>query len=83
MQKVWETTSLAFMLIGAVAAWIRFEPGRLSPEHIMSNFDSRTLDNLKMKDFLEMNLNRKLFNSWDFSMLTLAALYYGPEVDVA
>ncbi|MFA4903770.1 MAG: L,D-transpeptidase [Desulfobaccales bacterium] len=61
------------------AACVRFELRPLSPEHITSNFGSRTLDNAKLKEFLETKLNRKFFNwpasSWDFSMLTLTALY--------
>ena len=75
------------MLISAVAAFVRFELRPLSPEQITSNFGSRTLDNAKLKEFLETTLNRKFFNrpasSWDFSMLTLAALYYHPKLDVA
>ena len=45
------------------------------------------IDTPKLKEFLETNRNRKFFNwpasSWDFSMLTLAALYYHTELDVA
>jgi hypothetical protein len=55
MQKVWETSSLALMLIAAVAACVRFEPRPLSPEQITSNFESRTIDNPKRKEFLETN----------------------------
>jgi outer membrane protein, heavy metal efflux system len=87
MEKVWETTSLAVRLIAAVAAGARIAPRPLSPEYITSKFESRTIDNPKLKEFLETNLNRKFFNwpapSWDFSMLTLVALYYHPELDVA
>ncbi len=68
------------MLSAAVAGGVRFEPRPLSPEQIPSNFESRTLDNPKLKGFLETNLNRKFFHwpasSWNFFMLTLAALYY-------
>ena len=75
------------MLSAAVAACIRFEPRPLSPEQITSNFGSRMIDTPKLKEFLETNRNRKFFNwpasSWDFSMLTLAALYYHTELDVA
>ena len=75
------------MLVAAVAACVRFEPRPLSPEPIISNCESRKPDNPKLREFLETNLNRKFFNwpasSWDFSMLTLAALYYHPELDVA
>ena len=59
------------MLIAAVTAGVRFEPRPLSPEQFTSNFESRTLDNPKLKEFLETNLNRKFVNwpasSGDFS----------------
>ncbi len=75
------------MVIAAAAACVKFEPRPLSPEQITSDFESRTLDNPKLKEFLETNLNHKFFNwpafSWDFFMLTLDALYYHPELDVA
>jgi hypothetical protein len=58
MQKVWETTSLALLRIAA-AAWVRFEPRPLSPGQITSSFGSRAIDNPKLKEFLEANLNRK------------------------
>jgi hypothetical protein len=74
---------MALMLIAAVAAL----PRPLTPEQITSNFGRRTLYNAKLKEFLETNLNRKFFNwpafFWDFSMLTPAALYYHPKLDVA
>ena len=75
------------MLIAAVAACVRFEPRPLSPEQIISNFESSTIDNPKLKEIFETNMNRKFFNwpasSWDFSRLTLAALYHHPKLDVA
>jgi hypothetical protein len=87
MQKVWDTTCLALMLLAAVAACVRFEPRPRSPEQITSNFGSPTLDNPKLKEFLETNLNRKFIDwpasSCDFYIPTLAALYYHPKLDVA
>ena len=75
------------MLIAAVAACVRFEPRPLAPEQITSNFESRTIDNPRLEEFLETNLNRKFFNwpasSREFSRLTLAARYYHPELEVA
>jgi len=62
---------LTLMLIVAVAGCVRFEPQPLPPEQIAFNFESPTLDNPKLKEFLETNLNRRFFNqpasSWDFS----------------
>ena len=72
--------------MAAVVACVRFEPRPLSPGQIISNFESLTIDNLTLEEFLETNLNRKFFNwpasSWDFSRLILAALFYDPELDV-
>ena len=87
MQKVGETASSALMLIAAVAAWVRVEPRPLSSEQSTSNFESRTIDNPKLTEFFETNMNRK-FSHWpaysgDSSMLTLSALDYDPELDVA
>ena len=66
------------MLIAAVAAGVRFEPRPLSPEQITPNFESRTIENPKLTEFLETNLNPKFVNwpasSGDFSRLTLAAV---------
>jgi hypothetical protein len=64
--------------IAAVPVYVSFEPRPPSPEQITANCGSRTIDDPKRKEFLETNLKRKFFNwaasSWDFSMLTLAAL---------
>jgi outer membrane protein TolC len=49
--------------------------------------ESRSLDNPDLKAFLEKNLKRELSTwpaaKWDFEMLTLAAFYYQPSLDVA
>jgi hypothetical protein len=50
------------MLIAALPACIRFELRPLSREQITSNFESRRLDNPKLKRFLETKQNRKFFN---------------------
>ena len=57
MQKVRDTTCLALMPIAAVAACVRFEPRPRAPEQITFNFESRMIDNPKLKEFLETNLN--------------------------
>ena len=77
---------MALRRIAAAGACVRFEPGPLPPEHITSNFESRTPDNPKLKEFLETNRNRKFFDRpaspGDFFRLTPAALNYHPELDV-
>jgi hypothetical protein len=75
------------MLMVAVTACVKFEPRPLGPEQITANFASRTLDNPKLKEFLETNLNLNFFNwpasCYDFSMLTPGTLYYHSEMDMA
>ena len=64
-----------------------FHPEPVSPSHALSAFEARTLDDHGLKEFTEKNLQRKITPwpppSWDLTMLTLAALYYHPDMDVA
>ncbi|MCX6357386.1 MAG: hypothetical protein NT045_05860, partial [Candidatus Aureabacteria bacterium] len=52
-----------------------------------SDFEARTLDNPGLKEFIESGLHREISpwppSSWDFSMLTRAAYYYHPDLDMA
>jgi outer membrane protein TolC len=49
--------------------------------------EARSLTNVALKAFLETNLHREFTNwpaqMWDFEMLTFAAFYYHPSLDVA
>jgi hypothetical protein len=80
-KKVWETMSVALMLIAA--ACVSLEPESLSPEHSTSNPESRMPGNPKLKEFLVINLNRKFFNwpasPWHFPRLTLAAKHISTD----
>ncbi len=64
-----------------------FHSRPLSPTQSAAALESRRLDNVKLKEFIETNLKCKLttwpLRSWDFPMLTLAALYYHPDLDLA
>ena len=66
---------------------VRFQPQPLSPAETSAGLESRSLDNPGLKVFLEKNLNRELSTwpaaKWGFEMLTLAAFYYQPSLDVA
>jgi cobalt-zinc-cadmium efflux system outer membrane protein len=70
-----------------VAGCARFHPQPLSPAEVATRLESRSLDNPDLKTFLEKNLKRELNNwpaaRWDFEMLTLAAFYYHPNLDIA
>lgn len=74
-----------FLLI--VAGCASFHPKPIEPAGTISVFEARTLDNRDLKGFMEKNLRKEIApfppKSWDFIMLTLAALYYHPDMDVA
>jgi outer membrane protein, heavy metal efflux system len=76
--------SIAAILAAGCAS---FHLRPLSPAQNAAALEDRRLDDLKLKEFLEASLNRKISpwppRSWDFSMLTLAAFYYHPDLDVA
>jgi outer membrane protein TolC len=65
----------------------RYESDPVSPAQTASALESRTLDNPALGDFLEKNLHRRPgggpSRAWDFEMLTLAAFYYHPDLEVA
>lgn len=73
--------------ISVLTGCATFQPQPVSPSETASAFESRTLDNADLKKFLEINLQHEITpwppKSWDFTMLTLAALYYHPDMDVA
>jgi outer membrane protein TolC len=79
--------SLAILGVVLLAGCARFQPQPLSPAKTAAELDSRSLTNAALKIFLEKNLNRELAgwptHSWDFHMLTLAAFYYHPSLEVA
>lgn len=64
-----------------------FHPNPISPSQTASAFEARTLDNPDLKKYLEEALLHKIDHwppkSWDFTMLTLAAFYYHPDLDIA
>lgn len=53
----------------------------------MATFEARTLDDIGLKNFIQQNGESRARNwppaSWDLNLLTLAALYYSPDLDVA
>ncbi len=80
----------------AMAAWVgvvlagcvRFRPEPLSPSLNAAALDSRTLDDPRLQQFLLVSLPRGREAAaggprWDLEMLTLAALYYHPDLAIA
>ncbi len=75
------------MTAGLLAGCTHFRSQPVAPAETAARLESRSLGEPALKGFLEKNLHRELTNwpaaSWDFDMLTLAAFYYHPSLDVA
>ena len=78
---------VSIIVLGFVAGCARFHPQPLAPAETATSLEGRSLGNPELKTFLEKHLSRKLSTwpaaKWDFEMLTLAAFYYQPSLDVA
>ena len=74
---------LAFALLGCQ----HFEPKPISVEQNATDLEARSLTNSELKGYLEKNLGREIGTwpglPWDFEMLTLAAFYFHPSLDIA
>lgn len=81
-----KSVSLLFALI-LWSGCVRFQPRPLSPAQSAAQLENRNLTNSALAAYLGTNLHRELTNwpgvTWDFEMLTLAAFYYHPSLDVA
>jgi cobalt-zinc-cadmium efflux system outer membrane protein len=79
--------SLTLLLCGLGAGCVRFHPEPLSPEQSANTLEKRSLADPGLRKFIEENLHHSLDvwppRVWDFPMLTLAALYYHPDLEAA
>ena len=77
----------AIALLALLPACARFEPRPLSSAESAASLENRSLDSPGLKSFLEQNLKRDFTNwpvaRWDLDMLTLAAFYYQPALEIA
>jgi cobalt-zinc-cadmium efflux system outer membrane protein len=71
--------------LAALAACVRFHPKPIAPVKAMEDFEARRLDAPELRDFLLRNQDAKDWPpaAWDIKSLTLAALYFHPDMDVA
>jgi outer membrane protein TolC len=71
--------------LSVAAACVRFHPKPIAPVKALEDFEARRLDAPELKDFLLRNQEAKDWPpaAWDLRSLTLAALYYHPDMDVA
>jgi outer membrane protein TolC len=80
--------TLAIVLGTALlAGCARFHPQPISPQQTAAQMDARRLDDPGLRRFVERALDTSLprwpLPSWDLNSLTLAALYYHPDLAVA
>lgn len=82
--KLSVVSCLYLLLLGGCAV---YQAKPISPAETLSSFEAHTLDNPALKKFMEGNLRREIRpwppESWDLSMLSLAAVYYHPDLEVA
>lgn len=82
-----KTAAASCLVVVLVSACASFEPQPLSPADTIAAYESRTLDNSDLRAFIQKNIGHELsawpLPQWDFDLLTLAALYYHPDLDVA
>lgn len=76
---------VAVVLAGCAAR--RYQSAPIVPEDSASKLEARTLADPGLKVFLEQNLGRPVspwpLASWDVNTLTLAALYFNPQIETA
>lgn len=75
------------LIVVFLSACTSFQPQPLSPADTIAAYESRTLDNPGLQAFIKKNIQSELaawpLPQWDFDLLTLVALYYHPDLDVA
>lgn len=79
--------AMAILGLAVLAGCARFQPRPLDAARNAERLQSRGLTNEALKVFLETNTHREFptwpTNAWDFDMLTMAAFYYQPSLEVA
>lgn len=85
--KLTKLITVLMILTAALAGCATFQPKLISPDRTAMAFEARTLNSTALKKFLEFNLRHEIApwppKAWTFPMLTLAAFYYHPDLDLA
>lgn len=83
-RRIWLVVTLAFLPGCAVQ---RYQPAPINPASSARTLGSRTLDDPGLKAYVEKSLGPAVSpwppKSWDLATLTLAALYFSPQMEVA
>lgn len=73
-----------FLLVTTLAGCASYAPRPLSPQASAAAFEDRSLTDPSLEHYLAVHLHRALpSHTWDLDRLTLAALYYHPDLRVA
>ncbi|WP_413437655.1 TolC family protein [Sulfuriferula sp. GW1] len=76
-----------FVVMVTLAGCASYAPRPLSPQATASAFEARTLSDPGLENYLAAHLPRtgqaESSHTWDLNKLTLAALYYHPDLEVA
>ncbi len=79
------TALMGLLILSAGCA--HFTPRPVELDREASAFEARSLHAPEVKSFIEKNLHKEISpwppERWDFEEMTLAAVYYSPEMDVA
>jgi len=77
--------AVAFLLSLVAAGCVHYQPRPITAEVTLDDFEARRLDAPEIRRFLGAQVGVKDWppESWDLGSLTLAALFFSPDLDVA
>jgi cobalt-zinc-cadmium efflux system outer membrane protein len=73
------------ILLAMASSCVRYQPRPIAPAKVMEDFEARRLDSPELGAFLAANKEAENWppTPWDLKALTLVALYYHADMDVA
>ncbi len=82
--SLFRNLALAGALVSAVAC-VRYHAHPIAPDRVLEDLEARRLDSPELGRFLIANKEVESWPpaTWDLKSLTLAALYYHPDMDIA
>jgi cobalt-zinc-cadmium efflux system outer membrane protein len=85
--KIFALVGLATAALAGCAPAKRYRPAPINPLETARRLETRRLSDPALRQFVEVNLGRPLpswpMQRWDLQTLTLAALYFNPQMEVA
>jgi outer membrane protein TolC len=70
------------VLLACSCGCTHFQPKPINPAKTAAAFEARSLNDAGLRRFIATNLNHEV-TAWDVPALTLVALYFHPDLDVA